>query len=220
MLADLATIQQKVGRSQVLPHCHHPLGVSFKLCFLCLLLAWAMLQLHLHLVVDPVLWAWLSCLSSALAGDLLTCLACVIWVLWDMPLVGKLFPLPACHPQPLAQCPLKNSPALVLPSAQLRFHIYTAAVSGAGLVRACLGVCACHCSSLNSPACSLRACLDTSSTMVALCNVALTSLPSVSKSCVRIIFYIKHCPIFANTILVLMTPEKVPEMYTFWLQLN
>lgn len=122
---------------------------------------------------------------------------------------------PLCLPVTLSvwlTVPFRAALPLLLPNTQIRFHIYPAAGAGAGLVRACLGVCACHCSSLNKPACSLRACLGTPSTMVALCNTALTSLPSVSKLYVHLLSHVKHCTIFANAVLVLMTPEKVLEI--------
>lgn len=215
-LLALQPFSRELEEARCFPHCHHLLGDAFKLSLSCLVLAWAVLQptcIWLCTLVDPDLWAWLSCLSSALTGDLNCWPALLVFfgTLWDMPLSVS---CSLCVPVTLSSwltVPFRAALPLLLPNTQLRFHICPAAVSGAGLARACLGVCACHCSSLNKPACSLTACLGTPSTMVALCNAALTSLPSVSKFCVHL-FHIKHCTIFANTVLVLMTPAKVPEI--------
>lgn len=178
MPAHLATFNRKLEEAHCFPHCHHLLGDAFKLHFLCWVLAWAMLQPHLHLAMHPC-WSWpmglAFLLSSALTGHL-NCWPTLL-VFFDY---CRICPLSVscslCLPvtlSPWLTVPFRAALPLLLPSTQLRFHICTAAVSGAGLVRACLGVSTCHCSSLNKPACSLRACLGTSSTMVALCNTAL-----------------------------------------------
>ena len=133
----------------------------------------------------------------------MTCLACLFWVLWDSPLVNKFAPL-ACLPVTLSSWltfPFRAAPAFAAPQhssiAQLKLRVYIASDSSAGPVRACLGVSACHCSSLSKQASSLRACLGTSNTMVALCKRALTSLPSISKYRDHVLFHFKQCTIFA-----------------------
>ena len=105
--------------------------------------------------------------------------------------------LPACHPQLLAHFHLQSSTCPCSspthsPIAQLKLRVYIASDSRAGLVRACLGVSACHCSSLSKQGSSLRVCLGTSSTMVALC-----SFPSISKYCDHVLFHFRQCTIFA-----------------------
>lgn len=154
----------------------------------CVSCAWSLPELccshtciWLCIHIDPALsfpaWAqpWLSDLNCwpALLVLFGYCGTCLLSVSCSLCLLVTL--------SPWLTVPFRAAVPLLLPNTQLRFHIYTAADSGAVLVRACFGVCACHCSSLNKPACSLRACLGISSTMIALCNVVLTSLPSVSK---------------------------------------
>lgn len=119
-LLALQPFHRKLQEARCFPPCHHLLGDAFKLSLLCLVLAWAMLQPHLHLAMYPC-WSWpmglafLHELSLVWWPELLTCLTFIFGVLWDMPLVSKLSPLPACPPQLLAHCPFQSSPALAAP---------------------------------------------------------------------------------------------------------
>lgn len=148
----------------------------------------------------------------------MTCLACPFWLLWTGPLSVSCPPrLPACPPQLLARFLLQGiacpccSPTRS-PMAQLKLHVYIASDSRAGLVRACSGVSACHCSSLSKQTSSLRACLGTSDTMVALCKRALTALPCVSKYCDHVLFHFKQCTVFAYCV---DDTKKTPKTNTF-----
>lgn len=171
-LLALQPFNRKLEEARSFPHCHHLLGDAFKQSLMlgpCLrYVAATSPATWLCTLFDPDLWAWLSCLSSALTGDLNCwpallvffgyCGTCPLSVSCPLCLAVTLISWPTV--------PFRAALPLLLPSTQLRFHISTAAVARAGLVRACSGVCACHCSSLNKPACSPRACLGTSSTMV------------------------------------------------------
>lgn len=163
-----------------------------------------MLQPRLYVAMYPLLWIWLPRLIHPALSDGLDCWSALLvpfksfrtapcW--WDVPLACLFLPSAPDSLLPSEQCL-----PLLLPNIwpwSMAPTVCIASESGAGLVRACFGVSACH-SALSKQTSSLRAFLGTSNTMVMLCKKTLISLPSISKYYDPDRFLIKESTAFAS----------------------